>query len=101
MYIAVGVAASVAVLIATAFSLFVLVPALSQVTVGIDDSLDNRVLNAINFSKYDTNTTYVRCDVQTYHYDSHFRFRFAVHAAMYSTTHQSTSADVQQFPLLL
>ena len=59
LYIAVGVATSVAVLVASAFSLQVLVPALSQVTGGIDASLDTRVLNAVNFSKYNANETYV------------------------------------------
>jgi len=66
LYIVVGVATSVAVLIACAFSLLVLVPTLSQVTAGVDDSLDSRVRNAVNFSKYATNETYVRRDVQTF-----------------------------------
>jgi len=66
LYIVVGVATSVAVLIACAFSLLVLVPTLSQVTAGVDDSLDSRVHNAVNFSKYATNETYVRRDVQTF-----------------------------------
>lgn len=57
LYIVVGVATSVAVLIACAFSLLVLVPTLSQVTAGVDDSLDSRVRNAVNFSKYATNET--------------------------------------------
>jgi len=59
LYIAVGVVTSVAVVIAMAFSLLVLVPALSQLTAGIDHSLDTRVLGAISFSKYDANDTYV------------------------------------------
>jgi len=63
LYIVVGVATSVAVLVATAFSLLVLVPTLSQVTAGVDDSLDARILSTVNFSKYATNRTYVRCDV--------------------------------------
>jgi len=57
LYISVGVATSVAVLIAIAFSLLVLVPALSQVTAGIGDSLDSRVLGAVSFSKYAANET--------------------------------------------
>ena len=59
LYIAVGVVTSVAVPIAMAFSLLVLVPALSQLTAGIDHSLDTRVLGAVSFSKYDANDTYV------------------------------------------
>ena len=58
MYIVVGAVTSVAVLVDTAFSLLVLVPALSQVTAGIDDSLDDRVFNTVNFSQFVTNTTY-------------------------------------------
>jgi len=59
LYIAVGAATSVAVLVATAFSLLVLVPTLSQVTAGVDNQLDARVLSAVSFSKYATNSTYV------------------------------------------
>jgi len=61
LYIAVGAVTSVAVLVAIAFSLLVLVPAVIQLTVGIDDSLDVRVLNATSFSKFANNKTYV-CD---------------------------------------
>ena len=58
LYVAVGVATSVAVLIAVAFSLLVLVPALSQLTAAsVDDSLDSRVLSAVSFSKYADNET--------------------------------------------
>jgi len=65
LYIMLGVVISVAVLIAIAFSLIVLVPTLCQVTARVDDSLDSRVLNAVNFSKYATNETY-----------AHFTFGF-------------------------
>jgi len=44
-----------------AFSLVVLVPVLNQIIAGsVDDSLDSRALNAVSFSKYATNATYVR-----------------------------------------
>jgi len=54
----VGVVTSAAVLVATAFSLLVLVPALVQVTADIDDdTLDLRVLSTVNFSKFAANET--------------------------------------------
>ena len=52
---------SCSVLVAMAFSLVVLVPVLNQIIAGsVDDSLDSRALNAVSFSKYATNATYVR-----------------------------------------
>ena len=62
----VGVVTSAAVLVATAFSLLVLVPAVVQVTADIDDTLDLRVRNTVNFSKFAANGTYVRCHASTF-----------------------------------
>ena len=95
-----GVATSAAVLVATAFSLIVLVPALCQVTAGIDDSLDSRVLNAVNFSKYATNTTYVLRDASAFvENSSQFRFRFSAASLLsdHSLHYRLPLADVQQF----
>jgi len=97
LYIAVGVATSASVLVATAFSLIVLVPVLSRVTAGIDDSLDDRVLSAVNFSKFATNKTYV----SAFHTIDSFSFVFQLLYTEYPTfrhvSYKLAPADVQQF----
>ena len=96
LYIAVGTVTSVAVLVAIAFSLLVLVPAVIQLAVGIDDSLDARVLNATSFSKFATNKTYVRRSPSPNISDripSHLRFLFCSCCSKVSNAHDKKVAQ--------